>query len=109
MAYVNGKWLKYDERAVYLAELREEKRLLSELLNSGGALESDLTRLEHVLDEIDKVGRVHRGEKDVLYFGPTYFSEDGNADNPDNLIPEGINYDNSADFHKMLCGMFDDI
>lgn len=109
MAYVNGKWLKYDERAVYLAELREEKRLLSELLNSGGALESDLTRLEHVLDEIEKVGRVHRGEKDVLYFGLTYFSEDGNADNPDNLIPEGTNYDNSADFHKMLCGMFDDI
>lgn len=39
----------------------------------------------------------------------TYFSEDGNEVNADNLVPSGVNYDNAADFHKMLCGLLDDV
>src|SRR5690625_4460763 len=38
-----------------------------------------------------------------------YFSEDGNPDNPDNLIPEGVNVSNSAEFHKDLTDMLDDV
>src|SRR5690625_4985760 len=38
-----------------------------------------------------------------------YFSEDGNPDNADNLIPEGVNVGNAADFHKELTSMLDDV
>lgn len=113
MAYIEtddgGKWLDYHERANYLSSLSEEKRLLTELLRRGEALESDLSRLEWVLDEEERVQRIHKGEHDVRYFGIEYFSEEGNPDNPDNLIPVGVTYENVVDFHKMLCGLFDDI
>ena len=73
------------------------------------AVDADLARLEEVLDELKRVKRIHRGETDVQYFGLTYFSAEGNPDNSDNLIPEGVRYDNVVDFHRMLCGLFDDI
>lgn len=103
------RWLDYDERAKYLADLNEEKRLLTEIVKAGLDTETDLIRLEKVLDEVERVERVHRGEQDVLYFGMTYFSEDENPGNPDNLIPEGTNYKNSAEFHRILCDLFNDI
>jgi len=109
MAYVDGRWLEYDERAKVIAEYEEETKLLGKLIETGQATSSDLSRLEHLLDEIQRLKRVHRGEHDVLYFGLTYFSEGFNPDNPDNLIPEGVNEENSADFHKELCRMLDDV
>lgn len=114
MAYVtnaNGesKWLAYEERAQYIAELTEERKLLTALLHGGLATDEDLIRLETVLDELERVERVHRGENDVLYFGMQYFSEDGNPENPDNLVPSGTTYENAPKFHGELCGLFDDI
>lgn len=109
MAYVNGRWLEYDERADKIEEYEEEATLLGRLVRLGNASNTDLNRLEYLLDEVERMKRVHRGEHDVLYFGMTYFSEDGNPDNPDNLIPAGVNVDNAADFHKELTGMLDDV
>lgn len=109
MAFVNGEWLEYSRRESYIAELKEEKELLTELLRRDDVFESDVSRLEEVLDEIDRAERIHRGEYDVLYFGMTYFSEDGNPDNADNLVPTGTNVDNAADFHKELTEMLDNV
>lgn len=109
IAFVNNEWLEYDERAKLIADLKEERDLLARLMEKGKALEFDLDRLDHVLDEIDRLERVHKGEHDVLYFGMTYFSEDGNPNNADNLIPVGVNALNSANFHKELTTMLDDI
>lgn len=109
MANVNGRWLEYNERATYLDELKEESKLLRKLITTDEALGADLSRLEFVLDEIERITRIHRGEHDVLYFGITYFSEHGNPDNPDNLIPAGVDEHNSADFHKELTGMLDQV
>jgi predicted phage terminase large subunit-like protein len=39
----------------------------------------------------------------------TYFSEDGNPGNPDNLIPAGVNVLSAAEVHRILCSLFDDI
>lgn len=94
---------------MYIAELKEERDLLSKLMVNDAAYEHDLVRLEEVMDEIEVVERVHRGERDVLYFGMTYFSEDANPDNADNLIPKGVNVDNAADFHKELTSMLDKV
>lgn len=109
MALVDGKWLEYEERATYLASLKAERKLLRKLIEANSAAPSDLDRLEVLLDEIDRVGRIHRGEHDVLYFGMQYASEDQNPANGDNLIPAGINTENAADFHKELCGLLDDV
>jgi predicted phage terminase large subunit-like protein len=82
---------------------------LTELLKARLAVDADLIRLEDVLNEIEKVERIHRGEHDVLYFGMTYFSEDGNPGNQDNLIPAGVNVLNAAPFHRELCEMLNDV
>lgn len=59
--------------------------------------------------ELVRLKRVHRGERDILYFGMEYFSEDGNPGNDDNLIPAGVNVENAADFHKKLCELLEDV
>ena len=105
----NGIWLEYNDRAKLISQYEEEQRLLTKLLTEGIAQEQDLIRLEFLLDELDRLRRIHRAENDVLYFGMEYFSENLNPGNADNMIPEGTTYENSADFHKMLCGLFDDI
>lgn len=79
------------------------------MVKSGRAVNYDLDRLEHVLNELKRLKRVHRAEHDVLYFGMAYFSEDGNPGNPENLIPEGINVNNAAEFHRELTSMLDDV
>ncbi|MBU5266286.1 hypothetical protein [Virgibacillus proomii] len=109
MAYINGEWLTYPERQNLINDLTEEKRLLTQLIKRKKAVTSDFDRLENILDELKRLNRIHKGEYDVLYFGMTYFSEDGNPDNPDNLIPEGVNVHNSAEFHKRLCEMLDEV
>src|SRR5690625_7814376 len=38
-----------------------------------------------------------------------YFSEYGNEDNPDNLIPTGVNMSNAAEFHRQLTDMLDEV
>lgn len=109
MAYVNGEWLKHDARSQYISDLKEELELMTELLNLGDVFEHDILRMEFLLDEIERVESIHRGEFDVLHFALNYFSEDMNPLNDDNLIPEGVNYDNSAKFHKELCDMLNDV
>ncbi|WP_077603624.1 phage terminase large subunit [Oceanobacillus sojae] len=109
MAYVNGEWLEYEARAQYLADLEEEKALLVKLIEQGNAIEVDIVRLEYVLDELERVQRVHRGEYDVLYFTYQYFSAEDNPDNDSNLIPIGQHYLNAADFHRELCSILDSV
>jgi len=104
-----GRWLTYDERAELIVEYEEEQKLLTKLIRAGKAVERDLDRLEFLIDELERLRRVHRAERDVLFFGLEYFSEEGNPDNPDNLIPAGVTYENVVDFHRILCGLFDDI
>ena len=72
-------------------------------------MEYDLIRLETVLDELERMESIHRSEHDVLYFGMTYFSEDGNPGNGDNLIPEGVNVSNAAYFHRLLADMLNNV
>lgn len=104
-----SEWLDYNARQRKIDEYDEERVLLTKLIRTGQAVDADLVRLEDVLDELERLKRVHRGERDVRYFGITYFSEDANKENADNLIPEGVTYDNVVDFHKLLTGLFDDI
>src|SRR5690554_3643232 len=109
MAFVNGEWLDYEARAARIS-LIEERIDKLEKLNEAGRLTSRL--IESLIAdkrELVRLKRVHRGEHDVLFFGMTYFSEDGNPGNDENLIPAGVNVDNAAEFHKELTSMLDDV
>lgn len=109
MALVDGVWLGYDERSarITLVESRLRKMLA---LHKKGTLPSTMyDTLQTDKDELERLRRVHRGERDVLYFGMTYFSADGNPENDENLIPGGVNVGNAAEFHRQLCGMLNDV
>lgn len=109
MADVNGEWLDRDarQRRIDLLEAANEK--LKRLKDSGEILPSQVRTLVANTKELIRLKRIHRAEYDVLYFGMEYFSEDGNPNNPDNLIPEGVNVSNAAKFHRLLTDMLDEV
>lgn len=109
MAYVNGKWLDREARRKRIDLLESVNEKLEKLREKGELLPSQLKTLVSNKKELIRLKRIHRAEYDVLYFGMEYFSEDGNPDNPDNLIPEGVNVSNAARFHKLLTDMLDDV
>src|SRR5699024_145535 len=109
MANIDGKWLDRDERARRIALIEKTNDKLEELRERGTIMPSQIKTLVANKRELVRLKRIHRAEHDVLYFGMEYFSEDGNPDNPDNLIPEGVNVSNAADFHKQLTDMLDDV
>lgn len=120
--YVGGQWLRYDDRAEYIRNLRDELDLLIALIESGADVtNSDLDRIDYLSTELKRAEDVHRGERDVLFFGYRWFSEYGNPDNPENLIPISTPLDKlpenfvdavnvlAPDFHKELCAMLNDV
>ena len=109
MAYIADKWLDRPARQarIKLVEARISK--LERLREHGALMESQVRTLIADKKELVKLRRIHRAEYDVLYFGMEYFSEDGNADNSDNLIPAGVNVSNAADFHRQLTDMLNDV
>lgn len=109
MAYVNGEWLAYNERAMRIALVEKRIGKLEKIHKRGALLPSQVETLLRDKRWLVGLKRIHRAERDVLYFGMEYFSEDGNPGNGDNLIPTGDNVRNSADFHKELTAMLDNV
>jgi predicted phage terminase large subunit-like protein len=109
VAFVDGRWLNREEREERINKLENIVKLLEEKEKLAPLPIHEQRYLLDTLRELVKLKRVHRAEYDLLYFMLEYFSEDGNPGNPGNLIPTGINYDNSALFHKELCRLLDEI
>jgi predicted phage terminase large subunit-like protein len=109
MAFVDGRWLAREQRQELIDVLREKLTKIRKLTEMGKATEYMINQAKHDMALLKKLYRVHRAEYDMLYFMLEYFSEDGNPNNPDNLIPSGVNYENSADFHRTLCALLDEI
>lgn len=109
MAFVNDTWLDRTARfkRIKLIEKRIDK--LERLRKAEALMPSQIDTLITDKKELIRLKRIHRAEYDVLYFGMEYFSEDGNPDNPDNLIPKGVNVSNAAKFHKQLTDMLNDV
>ena len=112
---VNRKYIINSDARRSRIDLLEElaKALVNkieDLLAVGYSVPStDITRVREVKDELSALKRVERSETDVLYFAYQYFSEDANPDNKGNLIPAGVAYDDSADFHVELTGILDEV
>src|SRR5699024_6789941 len=102
MANFDGEWLDRGlrEKRIKLIESRVDK--LERLRKAGRLLDSQVHTLVSDKKELIRLKRIQRAEYDVLYFGMEYFSEDGNVDNPDNLVPVGVNVGNAAEVDKQL-------
>lgn len=109
MAFYNGDWLNFQERAKTIKMLRENIKIYRQLMKAGELTETDLAQLEMDLDDLERLERVHRGEHDMLFFMYEYFSEERNPGNPDNLIPAGITIEQAPWFHQELCRLLDAI
>ena len=109
MANINGEWLDRNARAARIALIEERIDKLEKLRELDALLPSQIETLITDKKELIRLKRIHRAEHDVLYFGMEYFSEDGNPNNPDNLVPAGVNVGNAAEFHRQLTDMLDDV
>src|SRR5690625_142717 len=109
MANINGDWLDREARQNRIDLIEKTNAKLEKLRKLGTIRPSQINTLVSNKRELIRLKRIHRAEHDVLYFGMEYFSEDGNADNPDNLIPTGVNMSNAAEFHVMLTDMLDEV
>lgn len=109
MAYVAGEWLDRAARTERINLYRNLDAEYETQVKSGKLTEHDVDQWEEVADMLTRLERIQRGEYDLLYFTYEYFSEDRNPGNPDNLIPAGQKYEDSADFHRTLCSLLDDI
>lgn len=109
MVHINGEWYDRSRRAQRIALVEERIAKLERLRKAGALLPSQIETLITDKRELVRLKRIHRAEFDVLYFGMEYFSEDGNPDNQDNLIPEGVNVANAAEFHVMLTDMLNEV
>ena len=109
MANIGGEWLDREERQSRINLIAQRVSKLEKLRKADSLMPSQVQTLIDDKKELIRLRRIHRAEHDVLYFGMEYFSEDGNGENPDNLIPEGVNVGNAADFHRQLTDMLDDV
>src|SRR5690625_4494772 len=109
MANIGGEWYDRDARQARMKLIEERVSKLDKLRQADACCPSQFTRQSTTQRDLARLTRTHRAESDVLYFGMQYFSEDGNEDNPDNLIPAGVNVNNAAEFHRKLTDMLDDV
>lgn len=66
--------------------------------------------LDGLLDEQERLKRIHRAEVDLLYFALEYFSDTHNADNSGNWDGFELNTTEDApQFHKEICASIDEV
>src|SRR5690625_4800015 len=98
MANIGGEWLEREARQARKDLIEKRIAKLEKLRKAGDLKSSQIQTLVTDKKELIRLKRIHRAEHDVLYIGMQYFSEDGNADNPDNLMPAGGNVTNATQF-----------
>lgn len=101
IAWLNGKWLKRNERAAAIEEL---KAFIAQQLANEETLEDDeWLELDAISAELERLERVHRCELDTLAFAVEYFGEASNPDNAGNW--DGFNIADpreAATFHREI-------
>ena len=89
--------------------LEKERDLLVELIKSGKASNADRARFITVDEQVEQLDRINKSEFDVARFAVEYFSDDGNPDNDENLIPQGVDLSSMSEFHLEFSGMLSNI
>lgn len=115
IAWVNGQWLDTVARQAKLDELTETiEYIAQEFPNVDDMPDEIAIDFAELLDERDRLRRIHRAESDLLYFAYEYFGDDLNPDNDGNWIPKyGDNTANvvshAPDFHAEICEIMNEV
>ncbi|MEV2287435.1 hypothetical protein ABND12_18130, partial [Paenibacillus larvae] len=108
MAWIGTEWLKREKREELIRKYTELIDAMA--ANQNRLTESELAELDEYLTELERLERIHRGERDLLYFAWEYFSETrnpGNQGNWQDFEPENV--ESAPDFHKEICAEMDRI
>ena len=109
MAMYKGEWLDREQRTETIELLRKNVAMYRQLMAASKMTETDLANLAQDMDDLERCIRVQKSEYDFLWYMYEYFSEEMNPGNPDNLIPAGVQFEDAAEFHQVLCGLLDEI
>lgn len=107
MAWVNGKWIKQDEREALIATTKE---MIEVMLASDDLTLEETRELDKYIQELERLKRIHKAEVDLLYFSLEYFSERFNPGNQGNW--EDFDLDSVEEapiFHVEICERMDEI
>ncbi|MCY9510660.1 hypothetical protein M5W68_02920, partial [Paenibacillus larvae] len=102
MTWTGTEWLKREKREELIRKYTELIDAMA--ANQNRLTESELAELDEYLTELERLERIHRGERDLLYFAWEYFSETRNPGNPGNW--DSFELEDVADapqFHKEIC------
>lgn len=114
-------WIEKEQRFLNRRERKERIQILEAYVrkikkNYGvddlSSIEDEQVLLElyEIAKELKRLKRVHRAERDLLYFCWEYFSETANPENQGNW--EGFDLKSPEDaalFHKEICEMMDEV
>lgn len=108
MAWINDKWVNYEEREEII---KGTKNLVTAMSKNYSSLNiQELEELEGYINDLERLERIHRSETDVAYFFYEYFSEARNPGNSENLVPnKEDNLDNMPDFHNKLANILNTV
>lgn len=108
LAWINNEWIGRDERESLIRTYRELIDTMTS--HSNDLLAEDFAELDEYLTTFERLERIQRGERDLLYFAWEYFSETRNPGNPGNW--DGFELespDDAPQFHKEICAEMDNV
>lgn len=111
MAWLDGRWISVKERADIIAEYQEIVDEVNDKITAGEYIEKDvLAEIDAIMDEKDRLERIHRCDGNLLEFSIEYFSEARNAENDGNWDGFDITEVNEApDFHREIADIMNDV
>lgn len=111
IAWINGKWITRESRAVEIAPLRDLYATVSAPAFEWDAVGGeDAAEIERSINELERLERIHAGETDLIAFALEYFSEahnPGNAGNWDGF--DIVDIADAPDFHREIADIIDDV
>ncbi|MFS1516083.1 hypothetical protein V1503_06105 [Bacillus sp. SCS-151] len=120
MAWENGEWIGYDDRQHKIEEINEIITLIDAEYTSAEDMPVEIAQdYFELIEKLERYNRIHRGERDLLYFEYEYFGEDLNPENSGNWIPSYV-FDseskppsnvlgNTPSFHREICVLMDEV
>lgn len=111
MAWVNGEWITAQQRAKLIAEYAEIKDEFKAKMDAGETFEAEVYQeIDALMDELDRLERIHRCDGDLLAFSLEYFSDAKNAGNDGNWDGFDITkVEQAPEFHREIADIMNDV
>lgn len=106
-----GRWVERKERAELIATYTDYIKAVRLRLEDGHYVsEEDLIEVETLMNEVDRLERIHRCEDDLMEFAIEYLSDFGNPDNNGNWAGFVVkSRKEAAQLHLDLCEIMDEV